>query len=109
MRIDKKWVTQSVAAASAEVVSRALLITSDRPHSIPASILFCLVKSDFPFSLSLSTRRPHFNDFTLSSPRLIAICLFLLFRIGREQNIKKFQRISEVRAILSRPQGPGGV
>ena len=56
MRIDKKWVTQSVAAASAEVVSRALLITSDRPHSIPASILFCLVKSDFPFSLSLS---PH--------------------------------------------------
>ena len=54
MRIDKKWVTQSVAAASAEVVSRALLITSDRPHSIPASILFCLVKSDFPFSLSLS-------------------------------------------------------
>ena len=60
-------------------------------------------------SLSLSTRRPHFNDFTLSSPRLIAICLFLLFRIGREQNIKKFQRISEVRAILSRPQGPGGV
>ena len=32
MRIDKKWVTQSVAAASAEVVSRALLITSDRPH-----------------------------------------------------------------------------
>ena len=82
-----------------------------RPSSLNSgkySLLSCQIRLSFlPLSLSLSTRRPHFNDFTLSSPRLIAICLFLLFRIGREQKKIQIKKNTDFRSARDTFQAAG--